>query len=849
MSHRFRHIVCVLLFLSSASADEPTSTAKADLVRDRILHELNDDDLGVVTDTLRNLELATTDRKLTVKDALAQLVLSETVRIARDAIEILGQIGPRAASALPALSKRLTASDPEIRIAAATAIWRISKRPEPSVAVLLKAMADDDEDTSSRATWTFQEMGPQADTALLQLTELTSDSRSHVRRNAATALGVLGPGNRSKIEGLLQRMLTDSSGGVQIAAATAIGNVDGSLDEAVRVLSAIVLTKPKDKSKKENIFAGSSLPSAAAEALGNLKGDAAPATHALAQALSSPYLDVRLASAEALGQIGPAAAAAAIPELAKAMRDTETHSYPFAHHSWCVGDNATTALTRMGAAAVPVLIEATTDTEPDVRVDAVRALGSLPSASAATVGPLAQALQDEHPLVRIEAAKSLRKLGSVAVAAAPQLVPLLFDDRAYTSFRGGSGIGHKESVRDQARLALQQIKPPTHLILQAFVQATAKATFVPYEAIVTLRDLNIDSEAIKKPLERLLSVEGSEVGAAAALAIVDPDRDGLRTILEKEIFRRRTSAIAATGLSSLAEPGYTFDDQFCKRLRKRIDKKDDLFSLCFLLRMDPGNKMTANLLVEKLREAHGVFDAIGIREAEQTLKDLSGQQSVREVLLAEMKFTAEASASSEFFRIREQANTRLSAARILMAAKTDVEQAVKCLCELAAFEDVSVQGEVADILGTCSHETLRQSAIEAVIPLLDIEEGYVVDGDFYGNGGERYIVGDRAALALTALKATSELRSLLHGENIDVRVRAVRALGDIGDESATDDLLQLSDDVQFRIRRATMTALGKIGEEHAASREKLSRHLEDASKNDRRLSVRNAAAMALNTWH
>ena len=176
----------------------------------------------------------------------------------------------------------------------------------------------------------------------------------------------------------------------------------------------------------------------------------------------------------------------------------------------------------------------------------------------------------------------------------------------------------------------------------------------------------------------------------------------------------------------------------------------------------------------------------------------------------------------------------------------ELKAAVKCLDGLVMGEDVSVQGEAADILAACQSE--RNAAIAVLIKLLRNNGGYIVDGDFYGNGGERRVVGDRAAQALTALEATAALQTQLENEDVHARIRATRALGGLGEEAVTEKLLQGSRDLDYRVRRETVSALGRIGRAHAKSREKLKRTLEAAARNDRRLSVRDEATRALYSW-
>jgi HEAT repeat protein len=728
------------------------------------------------------------------------------------------------------------------------------KQPAPPTKQVLEQLRDEDPRVvcSTLDDLTLAETREPA--VMRRIIELTRERSSSVRGRAVAALGELGPKYRLQVEKPLQAALGDPDGETRIAAAGAISQIDGTLDRTIEVLTKMVAEDPQDPKLKKAIFPSSVLPAAAAEALGALEGDAAPATDALSEALKSPYLAVRLAAAEALGRIGPAAGNAT-PALSTALRETERHSIPFAHRSWCVGDNAARALESIGVAAVPMLIDALKDEDPAVRMYAIRSLGNIPEAAEHTVSPISQRLQDPHPTVRIEAAKAIGKFETAGASAAPRLARLLIDDRAFTSFSGGvAGIGHTESVRAEAWLALRKIEPEANQVVPMLVRSLEQADDVPYEAIAAMRAYDGHLAAAKDPLERLLSNKKARAGAATALAFVDPHRTGLRRILEDELIEGEgLNAIAAIGLGRLAEKGEKIDDDVRQRLNDLARERQDLFGICCLLRQDPDNERTAKLLVEALRDAHDVFEAIGIREAELTLRDLARHPNVKKALLAELEVVIENPEIPdedpewiEYLRVRTQEHARLRAAKILVAAQLEFKQAVHCLDILAAGDNPTVQGAAADILVDCRTE--RQAAIDILTKLLRSNVRYGVGGDFYGNGADRRVVGDRAAQTLVALGDSATLLAALNDQDIDVRIRTIRALSDFGGEGATDELLRGARDSDYRVRRQTMSTLGSLGRENGANREKLEKALQAAVRNDRRRSVRDEAKRALDNW-
>jgi serine/threonine-protein kinase len=151
----------------------------------------------------------------------------------------------------------------------------------------------------------------------------------------------------------------------------------------------------------------------AAQALGAMRGDAAPAVPALTRALADRSSDVRWRSAEALGLVGPAAREA-VPALGRAVADTDP----------LVQTEAVKALGLLGAVAadaVPALVSRLTSNDVSIRREAARAIGRVGPAAQGAVAPLVAALSDKDKFVRMEAARALGRIGPSAREAAPAL--------------------------------------------------------------------------------------------------------------------------------------------------------------------------------------------------------------------------------------------------------------------------------------------------------------------------------------------------------------------------------------------------------------------------------------------
>ncbi len=75
------------------------------------------------------------------------------------AASALGEIGPSAKAALPALREATKAQDAQIRVSAAWALWAVDQQSELAKPVLIDALKNDDLNVFSRAAWALGEIG------------------------------------------------------------------------------------------------------------------------------------------------------------------------------------------------------------------------------------------------------------------------------------------------------------------------------------------------------------------------------------------------------------------------------------------------------------------------------------------------------------------------------------------------------------------------------------------------------------------------------------------------------------------------------------------------------------------
>jgi HEAT repeat protein len=107
--------------------------------------------------------------------------------------------------------------------------------------------------------------------------------------------------------------------------------------------------------------------------------------------------------------------------------------------------------------AIPALMEALTDNDPEVRLQAANALGNIPGDMRVAVPPLIKALRDKDNSVREHAAQSLGNIGQSAELAVPALIAALQDKN--------------ESVRERAAESLGSFSGSAELAVPALVGA------------------------------------------------------------------------------------------------------------------------------------------------------------------------------------------------------------------------------------------------------------------------------------------------------------------------------------------------------------------------------------------
>ncbi len=272
---------------------------------------------------------------------LLPLLESQEREIVRAAAYGLHFAGPAGAEAVPALIRVLEKNDPFTRREAIFALQGIGPAAKDAVPALITMLHCDDFHTQYWACRALAAMGPEAQPAVPVLIVLTREGVTSVRRNAAAALGCIGPGIGAEGLAALQAALFDPTEAVREQAVIALGRLGSFAAEAVptlqavvrerkiqcRALAAVALWKITGNPEfpiqviREEIY----LPENQLQAitcLAELGPQAATATPDLIKLLESEDADIREVAAETVERIGPAAKAA-IPVLERLLFDRD----------------------------------------------------------------------------------------------------------------------------------------------------------------------------------------------------------------------------------------------------------------------------------------------------------------------------------------------------------------------------------------------------------------------------------------------------------------------------------------------------------------------------------------------
>lgn len=394
------------------------------------------------------------------------------------ALEQVAEVGPSAASLVPAIVALLQSPDPLIRHEAVIALSAI---------------------------------GPEARAAVPQLVPLLSGTDLILKYEALQTLRAIRPAGET-VGSAIARLLTDADRMVQVEAAATILSLElPQREQAIRTLVEAL---------KDGRVA---VRAAAVSWLGTAGADALPGLQELAK---SGGTATQAAAVDAIGLIGPEA-----ESLAPTLRGLLTSP------SGIVLASASTALASIGAGgaeSVQALLPLSRHEQPGVRIAALRALSRLGAGDAGVVDALQKALADRELTVRLAACDGLADLGPHARAAIGGLVSALQQGEGAVTIRAAEALGQigapsleplLKLLDDEryAGLALETLmsmgpvaKPATENLLQRLKEPG----LIPQRPLcLTLAAIGADVRTAGPVLKQVLNDPRSEARPAAAYAL------------------------------------------------------------------------------------------------------------------------------------------------------------------------------------------------------------------------------------------------------------------------------------------------------------------------------------------
>jgi HEAT repeat protein len=352
--------------------------------------------------------------------ALVKAVADRNDVVRAKAVEALGRIGEAAADvAVRSLKRALRDSDNWVSALAAEALGQMGEAADEAVPALVRSLRHLNPLVRANAAEALGKMGAAAGDSRVALEKACGDEDGRVRAEAYRALGALASSVRIAEQTLLVG-LQDSDPLVRAATVEALGRAGLSCDEAI----AEVVRMLQDSSDQVKVQATQVLPV--------LAGPTPEVIDTLCRCLEQDDSAwVQMQAAQALGKLGPPAAAAGAALLRSALTGPEE-----------VRDQAMRAIARIQPPETPqAFLAGLRDASSDIRKVASGGWIKAPAIPDEVVPALVEALRDPETQVRANAAMALSRLESIP----PEAVSLLATCAADPS----------DTVRLNAVMALQ----------------------------------------------------------------------------------------------------------------------------------------------------------------------------------------------------------------------------------------------------------------------------------------------------------------------------------------------------------------------------------------------------------
>ncbi len=355
--------------------------------------------------------------------ALVETLKDKRPGVRREAILALAAIGEASAPAVPALAESL---DCEINCVPATyALGSIGEVPGDVEARIKKNARSSDKILSTVSIWALAKMHPDDEDLVRKtvrcLAGFLKAEDVHHRRAAAEALVDLDPDPKIA-RPILKKAMDDASPEVL----DAVMDVMAGLGEKVVPRLIEALNVKEARMRAAAIIARIGPPAKAAVpalvdalgdessetrnevlfALGAIGPEAKGAVPAITKALRDPDMNVRYAACYALCEIGPAA----MPAKSELVGNLGGADQFLAMASACALARVHPECSETAAKSVPVLIESMGEPDVMTRLYAAQALGCLGALAKDAVPVLKKALEDPNETVRAAASEALKAI-------------------------------------------------------------------------------------------------------------------------------------------------------------------------------------------------------------------------------------------------------------------------------------------------------------------------------------------------------------------------------------------------------------------------------------------------------
>jgi HEAT repeat protein len=383
-------------------------------------------------------------------------LLHDSFSSVRSAVaKTLGEYRNASKQTVLALVEALGDPDEEVRLQVAGSLITFKEHHDIIIPKLIVVLRDPSWKVRVRAAYALGKFGEAERSALPHLQEALKDTDPDVRKTAGEAIALLCENKNNQCDNLLDDLVTHNDPRVRAGGIVALGKLSSNPFLYRRNWNDLDIVMPLLKSLIEDDDVV--VRRHAAQALGDCDPFPEVLT-ALTQALlKDSDTRVRRLSAVALAYRFERSAVAAIarPLVIDAVDDSDRD----------VRLRAIEALGRIGPPAdddsITALLRAVSDTDAEIRSVAVQVLGVLQLHRTDVLAAFMRALRDHDRNVRRATSSSLGKLGSFAEPAAFDLLRLAHSDP-------------DELVRWMAAWAFRQIKPfsicrlPVYLGLQQF---------------------------------------------------------------------------------------------------------------------------------------------------------------------------------------------------------------------------------------------------------------------------------------------------------------------------------------------------------------------------------------------